>query len=135
MLEEYRKRILEETEFVRLEGILPSGARDVPLDKVYIRLHAITEPRRENLREAELDQLKQAMKDGPGRSQEDYLAFIQRLGDFYYYQPGSRQHPAEGESIDPEDALKNSPPAHNLIRTRRSACHPHKLSLLSSRSL
>ena len=48
MLEEYRKRILEETEFVNLEGIpLPSGAKEVPLDKVYIRLHAITERRRE----------------------------------------------------------------------------------------
>ena len=109
MLEEYRKRILEETEFVRLEGILPSGAKEVPLDKVYIRLHAITERRKKILREAELDQMKQAMKEGPARSQDDYLAFIQRLGDFYYYQPGSRLHPAEGESIDPEDALKNNP--------------------------
>ena len=82
MLEEYRKRILEETEFVRLEGILPSGAREVPLDKVYIRLHAITERRREILREAELDQMKQAIKEGPARSQDEYFEFIQRLGDF-----------------------------------------------------
>ena len=92
-----------------LEGILPSGAKEVPLDKVYIRLHAITERRRETLREAERDQLKQAIKDIPARSQEDYFSFIQRLGDFYYNQPGSRLYPAEGESIDPEDALKENP--------------------------
>ncbi|MGV8125948.1 MAG: NACHT domain-containing protein [Methanothrix sp.] len=109
MLEEYRKRIFEETEFVRLEGILPSGAKEVPLDKVYIQLHAISERRRETLREAERDQLKEAIKDIPARSQEDYFAFIQRLGDFYYYQPGSRLYPSEGESIDPEDALKKNP--------------------------
>lgn len=112
MLEEYRKRILEETEFVRLEGILPSGAREVPLDKVYIRLHAITERRRKTLQETELDQLRQAMKEGPGRSQDDYFSFIQRLGDFYYYQPGSRLHPGEGESIDSEDALKKN---HRMV--------------------
>jgi len=76
---------------------------------VYIRLHAITEQRRKTLQEAELDQLRQATKEGLARSQDDYFAFIQRLGDFYYYQPCSRLHPAEGESVDPEDALKKNP--------------------------
>ena len=102
-MEEYRKRILEETEFVNLEGIpLPSGAKEVPLDKVYIRLHAITERRRETQREAELGKLQEAMRNDPAGSEQDYFAFIQRFGDFYYYQPGSRLHPAEGETLDPK---------------------------------
>ena len=110
MLEEYRKRILEETEYVNLEGIpLPSGAKEVPLDKVYIRLHAITERRRETQREAELGKLQEAMRNDPAGSEQDYFAFIQLLGDFYYYQPSSRLQPAEGETVDPEDALKKNP--------------------------
>lgn len=83
ILEGYRKRILKETEFVNLEGIpLPSGAKEVPLDKVYIRLHAITERRRETQREDELGKLKVAMRNDPAGSGYDYLVYIQRLGDF-----------------------------------------------------
>lgn len=116
-LDEYRRRLLDETRFVNFHGIpLPrdrSGravAPEVPLDKVYIRIQALEEKRhraqeKDEARELE-SETRQRRHSTEHASAQDFRDVLRLLGEYFYRRGEVYQAAIRPESVDPEAALR-----------------------------
>ncbi|HEX2948392.1 MAG TPA: HEAT repeat domain-containing protein [Armatimonadota bacterium] len=104
-LAEYRQRILEETEYVNLQGIpLPTDRNGcpiyprVPLDRVYIRLQAIESSQRRKADDEEQSDIREAA----GR---DALDTLRALGEYQYRNGRVWESDNRPTPVDPATAL------------------------------
>jgi predicted NACHT family NTPase len=80
---------------------------NVPLDKVYIHVQAVEEPKRRAQEEAEQRPLLEKLglggkhRSGP----EDTLSVLRMLGEYLYRRGEVFQAEARPESVDPQEAL------------------------------
>lgn len=112
----YRRRVLEETQFVELKGIpLPRG-RDgriydphVPLDKVYIQLQAIAEEEKRRDETAEREALEAKARAEADRKATggplDFLAGLRTLGEYFYRQGQVYRTTERPQPVNPQEAL------------------------------
>jgi len=128
LLAEYRRRVLDETEFVNLTGIPLPRERDgrpvplrVPLDKVYIRIQALPEEQRLAEEEVELRALDDRMTmflhtsteaHTPGPILSDVLTTLRTLGEYLYRRGEAYRTEERPEPTDPEAALDEH---HRLV--------------------
>ncbi|RMF83541.1 MAG: NACHT domain-containing protein, partial [Nitrospirae bacterium] len=130
ILAAYRRRVLEETRLVDLAGIPLPRDRDgrpipleVPLDRVYIRIQAIPEPRQREAWEEErraLEEQAQERRGFLGRllgrggreasprrpTAADPLAVLRTLGEYFYRRGEVYRAEERPEPVDPEAALR-----------------------------
>jgi len=109
----YREHILEDTQYINLQG-MPlledrSGRRIsmyIPLDRVYIRIQAIEEKQSLAQQRAEERQLENGQRPEYEYRQKGYFDYIHELGEHLYRQAQIYQKTERPEAVDPLEALK-----------------------------
>jgi HEAT repeat protein/energy-coupling factor transporter ATP-binding protein EcfA2 len=107
VIEKYRRQILEETQYVNLQGIpLPkdrTGCQvmlNLPLTKVYIQVQAIKKEEKEKQEQFENARLSKEINTS------DYLAKIAMLGEYFYRQGQAYKAEERPQPVDPIEAIK-----------------------------
>ena len=109
VLARFREQLIKDTQLVDL-GSIPLEIK-VPLDKVYIRLQAITREKSRDQFKAETNWLEKQIREKMRHyyqqaSPKGFIETLCALGEYYYRQGKIFQETERPLSIDPQEALK-----------------------------